>query len=242
MLHFMDGMAAGDGSGILDCHELQESLHDDHVQSMLLSMWDADALEPRIDEPIAKPDRRTKNRLSAQQARIADKEYVNVMLAELERLTETFEMYADYITQLEVHAADAGDCMVRLGQMHAQNKSKIAVLQESSRPDVPTLMGMPTKERNRIHARTSRQRKHQFVQDLIKQRDESWSTVQEVMQHTTALESACSVLYDFDDSGCVFLELTETRQTLLMRTGAHKTKCEELQSRSTYRAMQREKF
>jgi hypothetical protein len=76
----------------------------------------------------------------------------------------------------------------------------------------------------------------------MKQRDESWCTMQDVMQHATALESACSVLHDFDDTGCLFLQLTETRQTLLMRTSAHKQKNDELQSASSYRKMCREKF
>jgi hypothetical protein len=242
LLHAADGRQAGDGAGIFDCHEMQESLQDDFVHNLLLSMWDADALQPRIEEPIAKTDRRTKNRLSAQQARATDKEYVNLMLAELESLTETFDMYAAYIKQLTAHTADAVDSMLRLEQMHAQNKIKIAILQEIECSAVPTLMGMPTKERNRIHARTSRQRKQQLVQDLMKQRDDSWSTMQDVMQHTTVLESACSVLHDFDDTGCVFLQLTETRQTLLMRTSAHKKKREELETRLSFRAMHREKF
>jgi hypothetical protein len=103
-------------------------------------------------------------------------------------------------------------------------------------------MGMPTKERNRIHARSSRQRKQQFVQDLTKQRDESWSTIQDVMRYTTALESTCSVLHDFDETGYILLQLTETRQSLLMRTAAHQRKYDELQSRLSYRAMCREKF
>jgi len=240
MLHFADGMRAGDGTAVLDCDEFHESLSDDLVQSMLMSMWD-DAPEAGTDEPIAKTDRRTKNRVYAQLSRAADKEYVKLMLAELESLTETFEMHAAYITQLKVHAADAGDSMLRLGQTHAQNKIKIAILREIDTVSaVPTLMGMPTKDRNRIHARTSRQRKRQLVQDLIKQRDESWGTVQEVTQHTTALESACSVLYDFEDAGCVSLQLAETRQTLLMRTGAHKKKYDELECRLSYRVRMRD--
>ena len=243
MLHFADAMHAGDGTGILDCHELQQALHDDLVQNLLLSMWDADAPEAGIDKPSAKMDKKTKNRLSAQQARREDKQYVKLMLAELESLTGTFEMYATYITQLKVHSADAVDSMLRLEQAHARNKSRIALLKSSDKVNsAPTLMGMPTKDRNRIHARTSRQRKHQFVQDLVMQRDDSWTTVQDVMQYTTALEGACSVLHDFDDTGFVLLQLTETRQSLLMRTAAHEQKHENLRSCSSYRKMCREKF
>jgi hypothetical protein len=246
MLHFADSMQAGDGSAMLDCHELQETMHDDLVHSMLMSMWDADALEPRIDAPSAPVDRKTKNRLSAKVSRMADKEYVNLMLAELESLTETFDVYAAYITQLKVHATDEVDSMVSLEQIHAQNKLKIATLRESEASDAansaPTLMGMPRKERNRIHAQKSRQKKHEFVEDLIKQRDDSWTTMQDVMEYTTAVEGACSVLHDFDDTGCILLQLTETRQRLLMRTNAHEQKHQELKSRMTYRIMHREKF
>lgn len=246
MLHFADSMQAGDGTSMLDCHELQEAIHDDLVHNLLLSMWDADALEPRIEETSAPADRKSKNRVSAQHARTADKEYVSLMLIELEALTETFEVYAAYITQLKVHATDAVDGMVSLEQIHAQNKLKIAMLQQSEQSDTvnsaPTLMGVPRKERNRIHAQKSRQRKQEFVEDLMKQRDESWSTMQDVMEYTTAVEGACSVLHDFDDTGYILLQLTETRQRLLMRTSAHKQKHEELKSRLAFRTMHREKF
>jgi hypothetical protein len=236
-------MAAGDGTALLDCHELQQALQEDIVQTLLLGMWDADAPETGVDEPIAKTDRRSKNRLFAQQSRAADKAYVQLMLTELESLTETFEMYRAYIAQLKVHAADAVDGMQPLESIHAQNKIKIAMLQQSDKTNsAPTLMGMPTKDRNRIHARTSRERKQQFVKDLIQQRDESWSTMQDVMLYTTALESACSVLHDFDDTGYILLQLTETRQKLLMRTGAHQQKYDELKTRTSYRARHREKF
>jgi len=242
-LSFPNGMQAGDGTAISDCHELQDAVQHDFVQNLLLGMWDADAHAPSDDAPITKTDRKTQNRLSAQLSRAADKQYASLLLTELESLTDTFEMYTAYIAQLKAHAVHAGDSMQRLEQMHAQNKIKIATLQQRQTvSSPPTLMGMPTKDRNRIHARTSRQRKQQFVQDLIQQRDESWSTVQDVMQYTTALESACSVLHDFDDTGYILLQLTETRQSLLMRTGVHERKYEELKSRAAYRTMQREKF
>ena len=242
-LHFADGMQADDSTAILDCKELQDAVHHDFVHNLLLGMWDADAPAPSNDAPVTKTDRKTKNRLSAQQARLVDKQYANLMLKELDSLTDTFEMYTTYITQLKAHAGHAVDSMERLKQMHAQNKIKIAMLQHRETvSSPPTLMGMPTKERNRIHARSSRQRKQQFVQDLTKQRDESWSTIQDVMRYTTALESTCSVLHDFDDTGYILLQLTETRQSLLMRTAAHQRKYDELQSRLSYRAMCREKF
>jgi hypothetical protein len=126
--------------------------------------------------------------------------------------------------------------------MHEQNKLKIAMLQQSDTvSSPPTLMGMPTKERNRIHARTSRLRKQRFVDDLIKQRDESLSTIQDVKEYTTALEGICSVLHDFDDTGFILLQLTETRHGLLMRTSTHTQKYEELESHLTFRALCREK-
>jgi len=241
-LHFADGMQACDSTAILDCHELQDAVQHD-MQNFLLSMWDADAHTPSDDAPITKTDRKTKNRLSAQLSRSVDRQYAKLMLAELDSLTDTFEMYTAYITQLKAHGVHAVDSMERLEQMHAQNKTKIAMLQQRETvTSPPTLMGMPTKERNRIHARSSRQRKQQFVQDLTQQRNESWSTMQDVMQYTTAVEGACSVLHDFDDTGYILLQLTETRQRLLMRTAAHQRKYDELHSRLSYRAMCREKF
>lgn len=238
MLHFADGMHTADGTAILDCHDLQQAVHDDIVHNLLLSMWDADAPEPRIDKPNAKIDRKTKNRLSAQRARSADKQYVKLLLTELDMLTETFELYAAYITQLKVHATQAVHSIAVLEDAHARNKVKIAMLQPSDVVNaLPTLVGVPTKDRNRMHARTSRQRKRDYMHEVMKQRDESWSTLQGVMQYTTDLESTCSVLHDFDDTGFVLLLLTETRQRLLMRTGAHEQKCEELQSRLSCRAI-----
>ena len=242
LLHFADDMHAGEGTAISDCQELQQAIHDELVHDMLLNMWDGDAHAPCGGESIAKTDRKMQNRLSAQLARAADKEYVSLLLKELESLTETFELHAAYITQLKMHAADPVDSTLSLEQAHAQNKRKIAMLQQGDvATPAPTLLEMPRKERNRIHAQNSRQRKHQFLQDLIKQRDDSWSTVQDAMRYTTTLESACSVLHNFDDTGYILLQLTETRQRLLMRTGAHKQKYEELLSRSSYRKMCREK-
>jgi hypothetical protein len=107
---------------------------------------------------------------------------------------------------------------------------------------LPTLVGVPTKDRNRIHAKTSRQRKRDYMHEVMKQRDESWSTLEGVVRYTADLESKCSVLHDFDDTGCILLQLTETRQRLLMRTNAHEQKHQELKSRMTYRIMHREKF
>jgi hypothetical protein len=243
MSSFAECMQAGDATLFLDCHDLQQALHEDIVQNLLLNMWDADAVDTRNEAESAPMDRKTKNRLSAQQSRATDKQYINLMLTELQSLTETFNMYTAYIKELKVHTADEVDSMERLEQTHAQNKSKIAMLQQSETcTSPPTLMGMPTKERNRIHARKSRQRKHQFLRDLMQQRDESWRTMQDVMEHTTALEGACSVLHDFDDTGYVLMQLTETRQRLLMRAAAHERKYDELKCRSTYRLKQREKF
>jgi hypothetical protein len=49
------------------------------------------------------------------------------------------------------------------------------------------------------------------------------------------------VLHDFDDTGYVLLQLTETRQRLLMRTGAHKQKFEQLRTRASFRETLKEK-
>ena len=242
MLHCADSMRGGDSKSV-DCHELQTAVHDDLLESLLLSLWDADAPEPRIDRPKTPADKRTRNRVLAQQARSVDKQYVDLMLKELHRFTETFEMYADYIAELKVDAAEAVNSMLNLEQICAQNRTKIKMLQESEKGSAAEPMPeIPRKQRNRIHAQNSRKRKHDFVEYLITQRDESWSTMQEVMQYTTALERACSVLNDFDDNGSMLLQLTETRQRLLMRTSAHKQQYEELQCRLSYRAIVREKM
>jgi hypothetical protein len=242
LLHCADAVQAGDSTAIVDCNDLLAAMHEDVLQNMLLGMWDVEDVETETNAPIAVKDKRTQNRLCAQQARKADKEYVNMLLEELHSMTQTFEMYADYITQLKVHAADGVEGSMSLEHIYKQNKVKIAKLQKSQTGRaVPTLLGIPRKERNRIHAQESRQRKHNFVQSLIKQRDDSWATLQKVMQYTTDLENTCSVLHDFDDTGYLLLQLTETRQRLLMRTSAHKQKYKELQTRMSFRTVHREK-
>lgn len=222
--------------------EMQVAVQDNFVTSMLLSMWDVDAPEAHIERRSEPADKKTRNRLSAQQSRNADNEYSRLMLTELESFTETLQMYAGYIAQVKVHAVDAVDSMQGLEQICAQTKINVARLQESEKCKAAEPMPeIPRKQRNRMHARNSRQRKHDFVQNLIKQRDESWSTLQDVMQYKTALESACSVLNDFDDNGTILLQLTETRQRLLMRSTAHKHKYEELKCKMSYRTIHREK-
>jgi hypothetical protein len=224
---------------ISECDDLLAACDD--VETILQSMCTEIEAEPRTGEPSAPMDRKTKNRLSAQLARAADKEYVSLMFEEIESLTQTFEAYTSYIMQLKVHATKAVDSMSSLERKHEQNKVKISELVQQAERAANTLIGVPTKVRNRIHAQTSRQRKHEFVQDLIKQRDESLSTIQDVKEYTTALEGICSVLHDFDDTGFILLQLTETRHGLLMRTSTHTQKYEELESRLTFRAMCREK-
>lgn len=242
MLHCTDNMRAGDSRSTFDCYELQAAVSDDVLQSMLLSLWDDDALEVRKDCRCAPADKRTKNRWLAQQARNADKEYLTLMLKELESFTETFEIYSDYTQELKLHATGAVTSTVSLEQICAESRINVAKLQEGDKCTAAEPMTeIPRRQRNRIHAQNSRKRKLDLLEDLIRQRDESWATFQDVMQHTTALESACSVINDFDDHGDTLLELTAARQRLLMRTSAHKQKCEELKCLLSYRAIYREK-
>ena len=234
-------MNANEFTTISECDELLAACDD--VEGIMLSMFTEVAPEPRTDEPSAPMDRKTKNRLSAQLGRAADKAYVRLMFTELESLTETFEAYTAYIMQLKVHATKTVESMTSLERKHVQNKVKISELVQQGEPTsaANTLVGVPSRVRNRIHAQTSRQRKHEFVQDLIKQRGETLSTMQDVKEYTTALEDVCSVLHDFDDTGFILLQLTETRQRLLMRASTHTQRYEELQSRLTFRVMCREK-
>lgn len=241
---FVEGMDANKFTTISECDDLLAA--HGYVEKILQSMSTELAPEPRAGEPSAPLDRKTKNRLSAQAARAADKKYVSLMFTELEDLTKTFEAYTAYIKQLEVHATKAVESMTSresLEKKHAQDKVKIMEIVQQAQPTsgADTLFGVPTKVRNRIHAQSSRKRKYKFMQDLINQRDESWSTIKDVKEYTTALEGVCSVLHDFDDTGFILLQLTETRHGLLMRTSTHTQKYEELQSHLTFRALCREK-
>jgi len=226
---------------ISECDELLRACDEacDDVEIILQSM--CTDVPASLDEPSAIMDRKTKNRLSAKLGRAADKEYVSLMFTELESLTETFEAYKAYIMQLKVHATKAVDSMASLEGKHEQNKVKISELVQQAERAANTLIGVPSKVRNRIHAQSSRNRKHKLMQDLINQRDESWSTIKDVKEYTTALEGVCSVLHDFDDTGFILLQLTETRHGLLMRTSTHTQKYEELESHLTFRALCREK-
>lgn len=219
---------------------------DGATENIMLSMWDAKTLS--VEDAA-----RARNRACARRSREADRAYIELLLAELNSIAETFEMYATYIGQLQQHGACAADCMHGLGLClaHTSNiarvqKSEECVdvpsLVETPAMELPTLVGTPTKERNRIHAQKSRWKKSCFVRDMIEERDASLSTVADLLQYTRTLEGSCSLLNDFSEHVTVFLTLTQVRQRLLQRATTHDQQCEHLKSPLIYREKRRVNF
>lgn len=205
------------------------------TEEIMLSMWDA--------KTLSSGDRtRARNRACARRGREADREYIELLLEELNSLAETFEIYATYIGQLQQHGACAADCTHGLGLCLAHTTSIARVQKSEECVAVPTLVGTPAKERNRIHAQKSRRKKSCFVRDMIEERDASLSTVADLLQYTRTLEGSCSLLNDFSEHVPVFLTLTEARQRLLQRATTHAQQCECLKSQLIYREKRRVNF
>jgi hypothetical protein len=205
------------------------------TQDIMLSMWDA--------KPLNKRDSmRARNRACARRSREADRTYMELLLAELNSLAETFAMYATYIAQLQQLGACAADCTHGLGLCLAHTTNIARVQKGDAVAATPTLVGTPAKERNRIHAQKSRWRKSCFMRDMLEERDASLSTVADLLQSTRTLEGSCSLLNDFSEHVPVFLTLTEVRQRLLQRASTHAQECENLKSPLIYREMHRVHF
>jgi hypothetical protein len=242
---------------------MQESLHelaaqacddDQFLESILLSFVDGDEDLPAMhtqlrDENVApqtdtrQAKSRVRNKISAQQAREADRVYIDRMLVELQEMSETFQMYVEYIAQLKQQGSCAVESMPDFEECYATIKNKQDMLLKTEiGHSVPTLLGMTTKERNRIHAQKSRKKKELYAQDIIKHRDELWATLQDVMQHTEALEASSKLLNYFDEISNSLLGLTQARDRLFQRTCSHKRQYEELKSRLSYRAIHRLNF
>ena len=210
------------------------------VQNIMLSIWDGDA-DTQTKALDRKDAIRARNRACARQGRESDRVYTELVLAELNSIAETLVTYASYIAELKLHGACAADCMHGL-ELCSTHAADIALVQRSDmRISAQALSGISIKERNRIHAQKSRCRKSHFLRDIIRQRDTSLSTVLELVQYTSTLESSCAVLNDFDAPATVFLTLTDVRQRLLQRVCRHSQQSETLKSALAYRATHRTK-
>lgn len=208
---------------------------DGGTENIMLSMWDAKTLNQR-------DSMRARNRACARRSREADRTYIELLLAELSSLAETFAIYATYIAQLQQLGACAADCTHSLGLCLTHTTNIARVQKGEACVATPTLVGTPAKERNRIHAQKSRFRKSCFVRDMLEERDASLSTVADLLQYTRTLEGSCSLLNDFSEHVTVVVTLTQVRQRLLQRASTHAQQCEKLKSPLIYREMHRVNF
>lgn len=202
------------------------------VEDILLSMFYADA------SMTVKERKRDQNKRCAQEGREADKLYTERMLVELGELVETFRLYSTYITELK----GRGICgpQSTFDQRSSSHKTTLALLQASDSANCSeALSAKSTKERNRIHAHKSRQKKCQFLQKIEKERDASLLTLKEAVEYTSALESSCSFLSDFNDAVQDLSRAMEIRQRLFDRTCAHQDKYKDFNSRLHFRATYR---
>lgn len=218
-----------------------EGIRDVDVENILLCMFDFDA-DTQTKPANKKETARSRNRACAQLARDADRLFTELLFEELNNITETFEIYATYIGQLKSYTT-AAECGRDLELRCATHKRNMEQLQKHEVCNSPhTLTGISTKERNRIHAETSRDRKSKFVDDVIHERDASLITLRDVMTYTAALEGSCSILNNFDETGHDLLQLILVRQRLFQRTCTHTQQHETLQSRLSFRVVYRSSF
>jgi len=241
-----------DEPALSDAGEDEYSQEHSSIECILLSMSGVDDERNRCAS--YQQQRRLKNRACAQQSREADRQYTELMLAEIKEIFKTFEMHVTYAQLLKLHGACAKvptehrtDTSDSFEQCRLTRKTSISkVLQSecsvSSSSWSDTLSGDSTKERNRMHARTSRHRKNKFMKDIIQERDVNLSTLADVSVYTATLELSCAVLNDFNDNGDAFMKLTEMRQGLFHRTRTHKQNHERLKSRLAFRAAYRVHF
>jgi hypothetical protein len=238
--HWLDEDAHGHGSQAEDWGDEQGS---DETERILLSMWDDHGGKPST---LSKVDAaRVRNKVCARTSREADRVYMELLLAELCSLAETFEMYAAHIAQLQLLGASAAECTHGLGRCLAHTASLARVQTGEARVAMPPLPGTTKaerKERNRIHAQTSRWKKSCFVRELIAERDASLSTVADLLQYTRTLEGSCRLLNDFSEHAAVVLTQTEARRRLLQRASTHAQQCELLKSPLEYRETHRGNF
>jgi len=217
-----------------DAGDEGDSQEHSSIECILLSMCGVDyELNKRTSY---QQKRRLQNRACAKQSREADMQFIPLVLADINDVLKTIEMYVAYVELLKLHGACAEQfCLTR--------KSKIANVQNTEiLKSLEPSLGSSTKERNREHAKQSRHRKNQFLLDILKERDVSRSALADVSAHAATLEVSCVVLNDFNDSGDTFMQLTEIRQGLFHRTRTHTENYERLKSRIAYRAVHRLNF
>jgi hypothetical protein len=220
--------------------DFDEDTCDVDVEEILLSMRNFDDTATKPED--MKEKYRVKNRESAQRARDADRMFAELLLAELQNITETFETYATYIGQLKCHV-EAAECSRGLELQCVMHKTNIQQLQKHEVcHSPPKLVGITTKERNRIHAEKSRCKKNKFLQDITDERDACLVTLNKVIEYTTGLESSCSLLNDFNDTGDAFMQLIQIRQKLFQRTCTHTQQLKTLKSRVSFRVVYRSNF
>jgi hypothetical protein len=221
-------------------HEL-EDICDINIENILLSMYDGDA-DTQAKPPNKQDALRAKNKASAQRARDADRMYAQLIVSELNDITETFDIYFAYIDQLKCHV-EAAACSRDIKLLCSSHQRNIQQLQKHETcSSVQMLFGKTTKERNRIHAEKSRCRKLKFLQDASHERDACLITLEKVMTYTTALESSCSLLNDFEETGHAFMQLVQVRQKLFQRTCTHTQQHETLKSHLSFRVVYRSNF
>jgi len=246
MLHDYDFELIDEEAMLNECCQqsfLEEILMNDtahkSTEYILLSMLDADESTPTRKDVL-----RARNRACAQKARAADKLFIQSMQEELKEILETLELYATYTTNLRMHSSCDMEAMHLFEQRHMTHKVNVSLLlmnecSEKDNPDAShqTLPTESIRERNRKHARKSRRKRTQYMNDLTKERDESFLTLEHVMKYTTALESSCSFLEVLNEY--VSANLMELRQKLYDRTCTHHDNYAQLQSylifRGTYR-------
>ena len=225
---------------LLSLCDFDEKTCDVDVEKILLSMCDFD--DTATTPANRKEKCQAKNRACAQRARDADRKFAELLLAELENITETFETYATYIGHLKCHV-EAAECSRDVELRCAMHKTNIQKLQKHEVcHSPPKLIGISTKERNRIHAEKSRYKKMKFLQDITDERDACLITLSRVIEYTTGLESSCSLLNDFNDTGDAFMQLIQIRQKLFQRTCTHTQQHKTLKSRVSFRVVYRSNF
>lgn len=208
------------------------------TESILLSIFDA-------DDVTKKDIVRARNRASAKQARDADKLFIQLMLEELKEILETFDLYATYTAHLRMHVSHDAEGMHAFERRHMAHKANVARFLDNDCSEEPPACDLhhatgTIKERNRLHAQKSRRKRSHYIQNLVKERDESFLTLEKIVRYTTALESSCSFLNDLNEY--VSADMMEMRQKLFDRTCAHQDKFPQLQSHSTFRTTYRVNF
>jgi len=211
------------------------------VEDILLSIFDADEDSIKL---IKQDISRAKNRACAQQARDADKLFIELLLLELKEALKTLDLYAVYVAKLKMHASRRVEGLHDFQHRFSKHKLNVAMLTTDECDEkIETIQTEPTesiKQRNRRHAQKSRMKKNKFIENLIKERDEFVLTLEAVENYTTELESSCSFLNDLSKK--MNANLMEMRQTLFDRTCVHREKVQQLKSRIAFRVAYRVNF